>query len=110
MNGFHGNIALLLENELRMVLRTSEKYADMVETGGFVAVMSFLLVAKKGTSDEVTNFLKECALYNGMTATESSDALRFAATAKDSAAASALDAKASAATSLSTARSHSTAK
>lgn len=70
MNGFHGNIALPLENELRMVLRTSEKYADMIETGGFVAVMSFLLVAKKGTSDEVTNFLKECALYNGMTATE----------------------------------------
>lgn len=66
---FHGHIALPLETITNSYLQTKSPLmisADMISIGGFIPVMSFLLISKHGCSCEVVDFLKVLARYNGM--------------------------------------------
>lgn len=66
---FQGHIALPLEvmaNQYFQKESTLKISADMISVGGFIPVMSFLLISKFGCAGEVTDFLKKFATYSGV--------------------------------------------
>jgi len=65
---FQEHIALPLETMTNKYFQkeSAQKIsADTISAGGFIPVMSFLLISKYGCNDEVKDFLKKYAAYNG---------------------------------------------
>ena len=71
MSSFRGGIAVPLETETKTILRKEVLFsADVVELGGFISTLNFILIAKFGMTDEVKNFQKKYKDYIGLTYNE----------------------------------------
>lgn len=68
--GFHGNIALPLEELTNHYMKRQEYHievnADMISTGSFISLMLFLLCHKYGRTEDIIAFLNENFQYIGL--------------------------------------------
>ena len=68
---FRGKIAIPIETEIRLILRENISFsADIVECGGFISSLLFILFIKLGITDEVNTFQKKYKDYIGLTYNE----------------------------------------
>ena len=68
---FRGKIAVPIERQVNSIL--CERYrisADIVECGGFISSMNFILSVEIGMTDEVKAFQKKYKDYSGLTYNE----------------------------------------
>ena len=65
---FRGRIAIPIENKIEEILRQDlNQFADIVESGGFISSINFILSVKHGMTDEVKTFQKKYKSYIGLT-------------------------------------------
>lgn len=68
---FRGKIAVPIESEIKSIIKKDFLFsADVIECGGFLSTLNFILTLKLGMTDEVKNFQKKHKDYIGLTYNE----------------------------------------
>ena len=68
---FRGKIAVPIENQVNSLLCEHHRIsADIVECGGFISSMNFILSLEIGMTDEVKDLQKKYKDYSGLTYNE----------------------------------------
>lgn len=68
---FRGIIAVPLETDIKAILKEALPFsADVIECGGFVSCLFFLLIVKQGITEEVNDFQKKYNHYAGLSYNE----------------------------------------
>lgn len=68
---FRGKIAVPIETEIESIIKKEFLFsADIIECGGFISTLNFILTLKLGMIDEVKKFQKKYKDYIGLTYNE----------------------------------------